>query len=170
MTDVDPEQLSAEIRTFISKRTSLQLATHDKHKQLNVSYAPFAVMGEQFYILISQLARHCSNLQEVPESSIMLIEDETQCHNPFARKRLIYQVSAHSIERGSASWDEGMAALIERFGPFAKQLSSLADFELFRLKVKDGQYVKGFGRAFSLTGNDLSEVDDLMGQDKKSAR
>ena len=167
MSDFDPEQLAGEVLAFIAERDSLQLATHDKHNHLNISYAPFAVVDDHFYILISQLARHCNNLLEVPELSLMLIEDESQCKNPFARRRLTYQSVARAVERDTEQWNEGMNALTERFGPFVRQLSALGDFVLFRLSARDGLFIKGFGRAFSLANKGLAEVLQLVGKDNR---
>ena len=167
MSDYDPKQLAEEILAFIAERDSIQLATRDKSNHLNISYAPYAVVGEHFYILISQLAQHCNNLLDVPELSLMLIEDEAQCKNPFARKRLTYQSVARRIDRDSELWDEGIEALTTRFGPFVKQLAALGDFIMFRLTARDGLYIKGFGRAFSLSDKSLADVLHLVGRDNR---
>lgn len=46
-------------------------------------------------------------------------------------------------------------ALISRFGEMAESLSKLNDFNLYKLVPDNGRYVKGFGQAFNVFGNDL---------------
>ena len=42
-----------------------------------------------------------------------------------------------------------------RFGKTLELLRTLPDFLLFRLNVENGSFIKGFGQAWSLEGNDL---------------
>lgn len=153
------EKLLPEIEAFKSQRKTLQLASKCGDNIPNASYAPFAIVDDGFYILVSGLARHGTNLMVSPEVSVMLIEDESESKSIFARKRLTFDAMAQLISRDSAAFSKGVRALSSRFGEMIDNLAGLNDFNLFRLKPHHGLYVKGFGQAFNLTGADLLQVD-----------
>ncbi len=94
-------------------------------------------------VLISEIARHARNLQQVPKVSLMLIEDETGARELFARKRLTFDAVAEVVARDDERWGKAIAALEGRFGDIVKGLSNLKDFVLFRLKPEQGSVRQG---------------------------
>ncbi|GIU47532.1 heme utilization protein HutZ [Shewanella algidipiscicola] len=153
------DKLLPEIEAFKAERSTLQLATQDQHGVPNASYAPFALADDGFYILVSELARHGTNLKASKLLSVMLLEDEAEAKSVFARKRLTFDATAESVARGSDSFSKGVAALSARFGEMIDNLAELNDFNLYKLTPHQGLYVKGFGQAFSLSGAELLDVD-----------
>ena len=153
------EKILPEIESFKAERSTLQLATQDAAGLPNASYAPFALADDGFYILVSELARHGTNLKESSSVSVMLLEDESEAKTVFARKRLTFDAVAELVARDSELFTKGVAALSERFGEMIDNLSQLKDFNLFKLNPQQGLYVKGFGQAFSLTGSELLDVN-----------
>ncbi len=58
----------------------------------------------------------------------------------------------------------------QRFGDIIDGLSSLEDFKMFRLKPIQGLFVKGFGQAFQVSGDDLVDFVHLdEGHKKRTA-
>ncbi len=155
------DRLGPEIQAFRDSRQTLQLGTVDKQGKPHTSYAPFAFSERGYYILVSDLAQHGQNLKECKAVSIMMIEDETQAKSIFARRRLSFDTQAIHIERDSDQWDAGIRVLIDRLGEMAENLSQLGDFNLYRLNPVIGRYVKGFGKAFDVTGADLLSIIHL---------
>ncbi|MGI2039644.1 heme utilization protein HutZ [Shewanella frigidimarina] len=153
------EKLLPEIEEFKAQRSTLQLATQDADGVPNASYAPFALADDGFYILVSELARHGTNLQASDKLSVMLVEDESESKSVFARKRLTFDATAEVVARDSETFTKGVAALSARFGEMIDNLAALKDFNLFKLNPHHGLYVKGFGQAFSLSGAELLDVD-----------
>ncbi len=149
------ERLGPEIQTFRNTRKSLQLGTLDRAGKPHTSYAPFAFSEQGYYILVSNLAQHGQNLRYNLAVSIMMIEDESQAKSIFARRRLSFDTNAQHIARDSDEWSEGIKILHDRLGDRVLELSQLGDFHLYRLKPISGRYVKGFGKAFNVTGEDL---------------
>lgn len=147
------EKLRLEIEAFISSRKSLMLSTIDEHNLPYASYAPFGIGEGCYYILISEIAIHARNLQIHPKASALIIEDEDSANELFARLRVNYQMDATLLEVDSSDWNIGLEALVARHGDRAQGLSKLSDFKMFRLTPTSGRYVKGFGRAYSLTGS-----------------
>ncbi|MGY6038292.1 heme utilization protein HutZ [Aeromonas sp. AE23HZ002T15] len=154
-------RLQPEIREFRDGCRTLQLATVDGEGNPNASYAPFVLQEDGYYVLISEIARHARNLQQVPKVSLMLIEDETGARELFARKRLTFDAVAEVVARDDVRWEKAIAALEGRFGEIVKGLSNLKDFVLFRLKPEQGLFVKGFGQAFRVSGDELVDFVHL---------
>ena len=151
-------RLAPEIREFRDATQTLVLATVDANGNPNVSYAPFALREEGYYILISEMARHTRNLLENPKISLMMIEDEGDSRSVFARKRLTFAARPELVVRDTPEWQAGIDALHDRFSETVLGLSQLADFHLYRLVPLQGLFVKGFGQAFAVSGDDLVDV------------
>ncbi|MGB5854552.1 MAG: heme utilization protein HutZ [Oceanisphaera sp.] len=151
-------RLEPEIREFRDATHTLVLATVDGEGVPNVSYAPFALLEDGYYILISEMARHTKNLLVNPKISLMMVEDEQACRNLFARKRLTFDARPERVTRDTPEWQAGIGALHARFDDTVVGLSKLADFHLFRLVPLKGLFVKGFGKAFAVSGDDLVDV------------
>ncbi|MGD8116130.1 heme utilization protein HutZ [Vibrio sp. TRT 29B02] len=160
-------RLEPEIKEFRQARRTLQLATVDENGRPNVSYAPYVQNQDGYFVLISEIARHARNLQVNPSVSIMMIEDEGDSKQLFARKRLTFDAIASVVERDSKQWNLVIAQMKERFGEIIDGLSQLQDFVLFNLKAEQGLFVKGFGQAYQVSGDDLVDFVHLEEGHKK---
>ncbi|POB83931.1 heme utilization protein HutZ [Vibrio vulnificus] len=155
-------RLEPEIKEFRQERQTLQLATVDADGRPNVSYAPFVQNQEGYFVLVSKIARHARNLLENPQVSLMMIEDEEGAKQLFARKRLTFDAVASVIERDTQLWHQVITQMEERFGEIVSGLSQLEDFVLFNLKAERGLFVKGFGQAYQVSGDDLVDFVHLQ--------
>ncbi|AUI87829.1 heme utilization protein HutZ [Vibrio azureus] len=160
-------RLEPEIKEFREERQTLQLATVDAQGRPNVSYAPFVLNQEGYFVLISQIARHARNLLINPNVSLMMIEDEDSANQLFARKRLTFDALASVVERDSQLWHQVIEQMQTRFGEVVDGLSQLEDFVLFNLKAEQGLYVKGFGQAYQVSNDDLVDFVHLQQGHKK---
>lgn len=160
-------RLEPEIREFRQERRTLQLATVDENGRPNVSYAPYVQNQDGYFVLISEIARHARNLQVNPSVSIMMIEDESSSKQLFARKRLTFDAVASVVQRDSEQWNLVIAQMQARFGEIIDGLSQLQDFVLFNLKAEQGLFVKGFGQAYQVSGDDLVDFVHLEQGHKK---
>ena len=76
MNDLNQEAMKQK-NELLSKMSSIILGTVSKEGLPNSSYAPSVVDSDgSMYIYISDLSKHTSNLIEVSQVSIMIIEDE----------------------------------------------------------------------------------------------
>ncbi|EIP0119070.1 heme utilization protein HutZ [Vibrio alginolyticus] len=160
-------RLGPEIKEFRQERRTLQLATVDAEGRPNVSYAPYVQNQEGYFVLISKIARHARNLLENPNVSLMMIEDEESSKQLFARKRLTFDAVANVVERDTEMWQQVIGQMKERFGEIIDGLSQLEDFVLFNLKPESGLFVKGFGQAYQVSGDDLVDFVHLQEGHKK---
>lgn len=151
------------IRQLISKLGSLQLATQDAQQDMNISYTPFICVEDDndllFYIFISELAQHTQNLKQESKLSVLLIEDETESKNIFARKRLSLQCESNCIGRDSKKFGDIIGNFKLTHGKTVELLETLPDFHLYQLTALTGSYVHGFGSAHKLSGKNLSEIE-----------
>jgi putative heme iron utilization protein len=154
--------LEESFATFKQSVKTLQLSTLTAEGKPNASYSPF-VIDEQgnFYIFVSQLASHTQDLLTNPQASILLIQDEAEARQIFARRRISYQCDVEVISNKNSDYTKMLDALENRFGSVVGLLRSLPDFILFRLRPTQGQYVKGFGKAYKLVGTGLLELEHI---------
>ncbi len=155
-------RLGPEIKEFRQERKTIQLATVDEEGRPNVSYAPYVQNQDGYFVLISQIARHARNLEKNPNVSLMMIEDESDSKQLFARKRLTFDAVASMVERDTEQWQAVIAQMQDRFGEIIDGLSQLQDFILFNLKAEQGLFVKGFGQAYQVSGDDLVDFVHLQ--------
>ena len=162
-------ELKEEILNFIDSRKSLQLSSITQDGRPLASYAPFAIGDECLYVLLSEIAIHAVNLQSNPLASVLIIEDEDSAGELFARLRVNYSVDAEHIEWEDDRWQQGIDTLATRHGDRMSSLSELKDFKLFKLSPTGGRYVKGFGRAYALSGGSLvgGQIEHLRDGHKK---
>ena len=154
MPDQDPKVLQKQAQDFRAGFQSVLIATTSPEGEPDISYAPFVLDDSgRVCIYISQLARHTRNLAAQPQASLMFIAAEQESRNLFARQRLILQCTAHQVPE--AETEPVLQQMQSQFGKTLELLRSLPDFHLFRFEVETGSYIKGFGQAWSLEGNDL---------------
>ncbi len=155
--DVQPESVCASL---IQNMRSLQLSTVGPDGLPHGGYTPYLYRDpNSFYIFVSQLAAHTRHLLASETVSIMIIADEQSTSEIFARTRVSYQCEAKRITNDNHDYGLVLDEYQQRHGKMAALLRQLPDFVLFQLKPISGQFVMGFGKAYGLTGDDLSKFE-----------
>lgn len=157
-----PEQTLREIKDFQSGFRTLLMATVGSDGIPEASYAPF-VNDEHanFFVYISELAKHTQNLKQTKRVSVLFLEAEDHTKNLFARRRLTYNCTVQLIARGTEHWSVRLQQFRDRFGQFVDTLEPLEDFLLFQLSPYQGNYVKGFGSVYRIAGSDLDRLQQV---------
>ena len=154
MNDEQPASVCARL---IEEMRSLQLSTVGVDGIPHCGYAPYLHRAPgSFYIFVSQLATHTRHLLANGTVAIMIIADEQSTSQIFARTRVTYWCEAKRLAPDSPDYTSVLDDYQHRHGKMAGLLRQLPDFILFRLQPKSGQFVMGFGKAYTLTGDDLS--------------
>ena len=154
MTDVQPASVCASL---IEDMRSLQLSTVGADGMPHCGYTPYSHRAPgSFYIFVSQLAAHTRNLLANRTVAIMIIADEQSTSQIFSRVRVNYLCDATRIAPDSHDYTLVLDDYQQRHGKMAGLLRQLPDFVLFQLQPISGQFVMGFGKAYTLTGDDLS--------------
>ena len=142
--------------TFIESRKTLYLSTSSKTGELETSVAPFVSYGGDFYIYVSELSQHTKNLLAQEKNtpvSALLCADEKETEQLFACERMRLQLNVEEVERSSACYQDVIQQFEQTFGDVVQMLTNLPDFHLFKLRIVNGQYVRGFGQAFRFEGH-----------------
>lgn len=133
---------------FIAGFSTATIATVSPEGEPLASYAPFIFSENKFYIFVSQLAAHTRNLTHSRLCHFMLIAEEANTNNLFARKRLSFYCDAAAIDRDSPDFPRQIELFRNRFGPVVSMLESLPDFIMIELTPRGtGNFVEGFGKA-----------------------
>ena len=159
----DLQSVHQEYQQFLEGFQSVQLATVDDAGRPEASYAVYIRHENDYYVYVSELARHTRNMLNSGHVSLQFIEDEQQAKNLFARRRATLQCTADEIPRGSDHFETILDQLEQRFGNFMTLLKSLNDFHLVKITPVSGNYVRGFAQAFNLSGEGLSEISHSKG-------
>ena len=155
-------KIITEYSTFLAKFSSLQLSTIGENGRPESSYAPFVVdQNNYYYIYVSALARHTGNLLNDGRAGIMLIEAEAEAENIFARKRVTFECDTEAVVRETEDWREIMLLFDQLSAELMETLRRLPDFQLLRLRPKSGLFVKGFGKAYQISGSRMDELSHV---------
>ena len=153
-------RLAAE--KLLENRHSLVIASIDDKGEPLVSTCPFARESDDFLVVVSGLAAHGESLARGGVVSVMLLEDEQQTRQPFARQRLSFRCEVQALSAPDAR-SEVFDALHKRFGAIARMLEQLGDFRAYRLRPLEGRFVMGFGAAFSFDGGAIEGMKAVRG-------
>ena len=151
-----PKQTLGELKQGMQ---SVFLATLGNDGYPHSGYTPFVFDGSDIIIFVSQLSLHTGDLLANGKVSAMLISDEADSQQIFARTRVRYQCDAQIVGKDDDSYDVLLDAMQERHGKLLSVLRGLPDFVLFRLKPIEGLLVLGFGQAYHLRGCDFDEFE-----------
>lgn len=158
---------TSEVNTFLETFQTLVMASLTPEGNPHASTAPYVRMENHFYILISTVAQHGRNLLIHPDISLLFAEDESQCVQPFARKRVSIEAVASEVHREHESFIRVIERFKAHFDPeLVTSLTQMGDFHLFCLTPQSGSIVMGFGKAYRLNEN-IEVQTQIMGQHHK---
>lgn len=156
--EIDLNQQREEYVAFIEQQKTMVLSSLDLEGNPFTSYAPYVLHEGTFYIYISKISDHYAFIEKSPKVSGMILADEADSPNLFARKRARFECTSKIVA------DEAHEHIFEVFNekhgkPMLDLLRGL-DFSLFELTPEVGRYVVGFGKAFdiNMATKELSHV------------
>lgn len=153
----DDEQPASVCANLIGNMRSLQLSTVGENGVPHCGYTPYLHREPCcFYIFVSQLAAHTRNLLTNKMVAVMIMEDESSTSQIFARVRVHYLCEANPIAADSPEYALVLDDFQQRHGKMVGLLRQLPDFVLFQLQPINGQFVMGFGKAYTLAGDNLT--------------
>jgi putative heme iron utilization protein len=156
-----------EVESFLETFQTLVMASLTPEGKPHASTAPYVRFGTDFYILISTVAQHGRNLLSNSNVSLLFVEDESQCTQPFARKRVTIEAVASEVVRDENTYTMVIERFRAHFDPeLITSLSQMGDFHLFKLSPQSGSVVMGFGKAYRLSEN-MEVQTQIMGQHQR---
>jgi len=147
---MDTLQAGIEKSNLIFSMKSVVLTTIDDEGKPYASYAPFGVYQGNYYLIISNMAKHTKYLRQRPTAGLLWIEDESSAQSVFFRKRLYLETKVTlDIEDPQV-----IKMMIDRLGDPVKSFL-LMDFTIVKCEANQGQLVLGPGQAFDVKGTEL---------------
>ncbi|EAI4305035.1 hypothetical protein A0U21_06295 [Campylobacter lari] len=154
-------QLHDEINQFIQECKSIMISSLNLNNQAICSYAPIIKIKNDFYIYISEIAEHFEGFKHNNKNiEIMFIEDEKDCMSIFARKRLKFRIECIEITRDNQLFEQVLNTYgNENNKEVIQVIKNMKDFHLFQLILKNGRYVKGFGKAYEINKEAINLIN-----------
>ena len=128
----------------------------------NLAMVAYAVADDfsAFYIHVSKLGKHTTDMEKDPRVSLLITEKDDDRADPQTLARVAIRGVAEILPRTKSDYVEVRNIYLGRF-PEAEQLFSLGDFNFWKITPKGGRFVAGFGRAFNLVPETLKKVAAL---------
>jgi len=124
-----------------------------------VGLLPYAVADDRSALIVqsSALARHARGLVAGAPWSGMIHEPDTAETDPLQVPRLQLEGIVDPLRGDRAEFQPAARAFLGRF-PQAAMTLQLPDFTLYRLEIRGGRMVLGFGRALNLSRDHFREL------------
>ena len=157
---MDEESEQTLARLIRGTRLAALGTLHDGEPNLAMVAYSFADDFSAFYIHVSKLGKHTTDMESDPRVSLLIAETDDRRPDPQTLARLSIRGMAEILPRTDPGYDQAKKNYLERF-PEAEQLFSLGDFNLWKITPKSGRFVAGFARAFNLVPEALRKVSSL---------
>lgn len=124
-----------------------------------VGLLPYAVSADRTALIVqsSSLARHSRGLDAGAPWSGMIHEPDSAETDPLQVARLQIEGVVDPLRGDRPDFQPAARAFLARF-PQAAMTLQLPDFTLYRLEIRGGRMVLGFGRALNLSGEHFGEL------------
>jgi len=123
-----------------------------------VSMVPFVLPAgdTRLFIHVSDLAPHTRAMQEHPRVSLLVMAELRGDASPQALPRVALAADAVTLARNGRDYETARAVYLDRF-PDAADTFELGDFSIVALLPVSARLVAGFGRAYGLVGDALTD-------------
>ena len=150
--------MAKNLNEFLETLKSLTISSLDGNGNPFSSYAPFVKYKHKYYVYLSLMAKHSTNLTQNKIASIFFCEDEKDCSNIFAKKRVSIQCDVKRLEQNTNQETLVLDEFRTKFGSeMVDTLHKMGDFYLFEFTPFYGEAVFGFGKAYNLGGENFEE-------------
>ncbi len=124
-----------------------------------VGLLPYAVSPDRGALIVqsSSLARHSKGLGPGAPWSGMIHEPDSAETDPLQVPRLQLEGVVDALSGARPEFQPSARAFLARF-PQAAMTLQLPDFTLYRLDIRSGRMVLGFGRALNLSGDHFRDL------------
>ena len=96
----------------------------------------------------------------------MIIKDEKDTKNIWARVRMKFQAKVSIISRNVSEFQEITDIISIKHGNTINIIREFKDFHLMRIIPIQGTIITGFGSAYNLIGRSLEVTSKIMGNSK----
>ena len=132
----------------------------------DIGYAPYIYRDNFFYIFSSELSSHIRLLIKKKVGTFMLIKDERDTKNIWARVRMKFQAKVSIISRNVQEFQEITDIISIEHGNTINIIKQFKDFHLMKIIPTQGTIITGFGSAYNLIGKSLEVKSKIKGNSK----
>ena len=132
----------------------------------DIGYAPYIYKDNSFYIFSSELSSHIRLLINKKVGTFMLIKDERDTKNIWARVRMKFQAKVSIISRNDSEFQEITDIISIEHGNTINIIKQFKDFHLMKIIPTQGTIITGFGSAYNLIGKRLEVKSKIKGNSK----
>ena len=132
----------------------------------DIGYAPYIYKDNNFYIFSSELSSHIRLLINKKVGTFMLIKDEKETKNIWARVRMKFQAKVSIISRNVSEFQEITDIISIEHGNTMNIIKQFKDFHLMKIIPTQGTIITGFGSAYNLIGKRLEVKSKIKGNSK----
>jgi putative heme iron utilization protein len=157
---MDPQSEQTLAHLIRSTRIAALGTLHDGTPNLAMVAYACAEDFSAFYIHVSRLGKHTTDMEADPHVSLLIAEADDRRPDPQTLARVSIRGTAEVLPRSNPGYAQVRTIYLNRF-PEAEQFFSLGDFNLWRITPKAGRFVAGFGRAFNLVPEALRKVSSI---------
>jgi len=150
--------MANNLNEFLQPIKSLTISSLDDKGYPFSSYAPYVKYNHKYYVYLSLMAKHSSNLTKNKVASIFFCEDEQDCKNIFGKKRVSIQCETRRLEQNTQEETNILNEFRNKFeSDMVNMLHKMGDFYLFEFTPFYGEAVFGFGKAYNLGGDNFQD-------------
>ena len=164
---MDPEKNKIEkvkLKLIDTCKSFVITVTNNDHP--DIGYAPYIYRDNFFYIFSSELSSHIRLLINKKVGTFMLIKDERDTKNIWARVRMKFQAKVSIISRNVPEFQEITDIISIEHGDTINIIKQFKDFHLMKIIPTQGTIITGFGSAYNLIGKRLEVKSKIKGNSK----
>jgi putative heme iron utilization protein len=154
------KQIELKKKKLIENNNSIIISVNEDDVT-DLGYAPYIFYENYYYIFVSELSTHVKLLLKKNVGTFMIINDETNSQNIWARIRLKFSAKIEVIIRESEDFGIICEKIRYKHGKTMNLIKQFSDFHLIKIIPSRGTFIFGFGNAYNLEGQYLNVINKI---------
>ena len=154
------KQIELKKKKLIENNNSMIISVNGDDV-IDLGYSPYIFYENYYYIFVSELSTHVKLLLKKKVGTFMIINDETNSQNIWARIRLKFSAKIEVIIRDSEDFRIICEKIRYKHGKTMNLIKQFSDFHLIKIIPSRGTFISGFGNAFNLEGQCLNVINKI---------
>ena len=154
------KQIELKKKKLIENNNSMIISVNGDDST-DLGYAPYIFYENYYYIFVSELSTHVKLLLKQKVGTFMIINDETNSQNIWARIRLKFSAKIEVVIRDSEDFSIICEKIRYKHGKTMNLIKQFSDFHLIKIIPSRGTFISGFGNAFNLEGQYLNVINKI---------
>ena len=149
MNELSNEDIKNKFKTFDEDKKSLIISSVNESSVPLTNYSPFVKIDDDYFICVSSSLPHFTNMMNQNQIHVLIIQDEENASNIYARQRLYFNATSQLIDNS----DEIFDLFDLKYEDELSFLRQMKDFKVIKISPKEKSLVLGFGAAYKMDIN-----------------